>query len=224
VKAINVIATLAMTAVSMAAADVQVDDLRAGAGLLSKNFTGGSNFTVTSSNGSVNGSSSGDGTGTDAHRNSRGELQWMAGHLGDAGGFIYGVDLADNRATFDQGSTTATYDTPVIDLNLGYGYAVTHNLHFELTGFGGFGWTYFKISSQNNVSEKFHEHYLEYGARLGGYYTFDNRLQVGVEIPYLVGNFHPSFSSSDSNGDTVSYSNHERNKGLGLLVQVGVRL
>ena len=55
-KAINVIATLAMTAVSMAAADVQVDDLRAGAGLLSKNFTGGSNFTVTSSNGSVNGS------------------------------------------------------------------------------------------------------------------------------------------------------------------------
>jgi hypothetical protein len=224
VKSINVMTALVLGAAAAYAADMQVDDLRLGAGLLSKQFTGGSGFTVTSSNGNASSSSSADNSGADAHRNSRGEIQWMAGHLGLGGGFLYGVDVAVNRARFNDPSVNATYVTPVIDLNLGYGYAATSNLHFELTGFGGFGWTYFKYAGQNNFSEKIHEHYLEYGARLGGYYTFDSHVQVGVEVPYLVGNFHPSFSSSDSNGDTVSYSNRERNKGFGVLVQVGVRL
>jgi len=224
VKLLYVVGLLACVGAHAAAEDMQLEDLRIGAGILSNNFTNGSDVTVTSGNGSVAGSSStGSSSGQDSHRNNRAEVQFMMGTLGHGGGFIYGADVAVNRQKFTN-NADATLDTPVIDIDAGYGYALNKNIHFELTAFGGFGWTYYKINTPDGSEEKFNEHYLEYGGRLGAYYTFDSKWQVGFEVPYLVGAFHPNFSTTTSNGDTASYSNSEKNKGFGVLVQAGLRL
>ncbi len=211
-------------ATSAFAADMNVDDLRFGAGFLSKTFSGGGGYSVTQNGGSVSSSSAGNPASSDAHSNYRGEIQYMSGHLGDVGGFLIGVDLAVNQARFTSPNAQARYTTPVADLNLGYGYALTSRWDIELTALGGLGWTMYHISGPNATSTNSSSHYVEYGARIATYFELTTSCEVGVEIPYLVGAFHPSYSSSSNNGTTVHVSDHERNRGLGILVQIGFRL
>jgi hypothetical protein len=206
------------------AADMDVSELRVGAGVLPKHFSGGGGESVSENGSSVTTTSYADPGSSEARSNYRLEVQYMRGDLGPVGGFLYGLDAAINRARFTVPNAVAAYTTPVLDLQLGYGFAPTSNWDIELTAFGGFGWTYYHISSSNSSSVSSDGHYVEYGARLATYVEVTDRCEVGIEIPYLVGAFHPHYSSNNNNGTTVNVSDSERNRGFAALVQVGFRL
>ena len=192
------------------AADVDFVDLRLGAGALSNSFMASSNTEV--SNGNASWSTT---DGRDADKNYRGQLQLVHGSLGSAGGLITGIGIALNHARFSGGGESATVNTPTIDVMVGYGLAVTQAWHFELTPFAGYGRAYSGNSTANDWTS-----YVEYGARLGTYYTFSGHSQLGIEVPYLIGRFDPSYSHGNG---SYNVRDDGRNEGLGMLVTIGTR-
>lgn len=206
------------------AAEMRYADLRLGGGVLSNDYEGSSSTTV-SSGGSVISTSSSSNDGRDADDNFRGQLQFVSGNLGPAGGFVWGINAAVNHAEWDNGSQEATVTIPNVGLLLGYGFAFTPNWHFELTPFAGIGRAYYSVTDNGQTTtEKNWEKYFEYGARLGTYFTFGaNRgFQIGLEIPYLVGHFEPEYTHDDG-ANTRTVSDERENSGFGLLVTVGGR-
>jgi hypothetical protein len=206
------------------AEDMDLADLRVSAGLLSNHFTGSSSTTVTDNSGSVvSSTNSGDG-GRDADHNYRGTLGVMFGHLGVAGGFLIGADIGANQANFNEGASTGHATTPLADLFLGYGYAPTKFWDIELTVFGGGGRTYYSVSQNGNSStSKDWEKYVEYGARLGSYWTLPTGLQIGLEVPYLVGRFNPDYTYTDNSHNSVDVTDNRKNSGFGVQAVVGIR-
>jgi len=220
-------AALAFAAVfsvgTASAADVTFLDLRFGGGVLSNEFKGNSSTTVTNSNTQVatNTNSGEDGRNSDG--NYRGQVQLVYGNLGPAGGLILGGTLAVNHARFDNGTYDSTVSTPVLDVMIGYGIAVTPNWHFELTPFAGYGRSFYSVNNSNsNTTSKDSVSYVEYGGRLGTYYTFPGGMQLGLEVPYLVGRYNPEYNH-ESGTDTYNVTDERRNQGFGLLASVGVR-
>ena len=208
---------------SVAAADVTFLDLRFGGGMLSNDFKGDSSTTVTNSSTNVSTNTSTGGDTRDSDNNFRGQVQLVWGDLGPAGGIILGGAIAANHARFDNGDYTASVTTPVLDVMIGYGIAVTPNWHFELTPFAGYGRAFYSVDNSNSSSTSTDStDYVEYGARLGTYYTFPNSMQIGVEVPYLVGRFNPEYNHT-SGTDTYNVSDERRNQGLGVLVSLGAR-
>ena len=204
--------------------DVTICDLRLGGGLLPNTYRGAATTSVTSSGGTVTTTSASSGSSRDADSNYRGQLQFMTGHLGRAGGFIIGADAAVNQARFKNPGSTTTFTTPVVDLLVGYAIAPIPQWHFELTPFAGFGWTYFNISNNNQTDVRSHEKYVEYGARVATYWTFLNHWQIGIEVPYLMGRSKPKYTSTDTaTGDRMTVSDSRENQGFGALASVGVR-
>jgi hypothetical protein len=217
-------ALAAISAAPAAGADMEVEDLRVGGGVLSKVFTGGEAYSATDSGGTVTTTSVENPNGTDARRNYRAEVSYIGGRLYTGGGLLGGIDVALNQARFEASGAEVVDNTPVADLQLGYGIAPLPNWHFELMAIGGFGWTYERLTGSGITSTHVHTHYLEYGGRIGTYYAIGGRLVLGLEVPYLVGDFHPSVTTSDSSGDHITASDRLRNRGFGVLAQVGVRL
>ena len=198
-------------------------DLRVGGGMLSNEFKGDSSTTVTnnSTNVSTNSTSGGDARNSD--QNYRGQIELVYGNLGHAGGVIVGGTLAVNHAEFDNGNYDATVTTPVLDVMVGYGLAVSPMWHFELAPFVGYGRSYYSVDNGNSSStSKDSSPYVEYGGRLGAYVTFPGGLQLGVEVPYLVGRYNPDYNH-DSGTDSYSVSDERRNEGFGVLVSLGAR-
>lgn len=216
-------ALLALAALPLAAAEMTVSDLRFSVGVLSEEYKGESSTTITDQSGSVTRETS-DSDSRDADSNWRGQVQYVAGSLGDMGGLIWGVGLAVNNATWDNDSQDAHVTTPVLDVLLGYGYAFTPNWHFELTPFVGYGRGYYSVSDSNSSeTSKEWVDYVEYGAKLGSYYVFDSGLVLGLEVPYLVGKLDPEYDYNDANDSQVTVSDERRNRGFGVLVTVGSR-
>ena len=142
---------LALAAMPLVAADMNVADLRFGVGILSNEFKGSSSTTVTNQNNGVTSSrSSEDGRNSDD--NWRGQLQFISGSLGAGGGLLWGVGVAVNHATFDNGAQDAHVSTPVVDVMIGYGYAFTPNWHFEVMPFAGYGRAYYSDSDNGSSS------------------------------------------------------------------------
>jgi hypothetical protein len=214
-----------VVAIPAAAADINFADLRLGAGLLSNHFSG-SNSTTVSSGGTVISSSSSSDDGRNSDHNYRGQIQFVSGHLGDGGGFVWGLSAAVNHATWDNGSQDADVTTPNVGILLGYGYAFTPNWHFELTPFGGIGRAYYSVTDngQSHTSKNW-EKYLEFGAKIGTYFTLGAKdgLQIGIEVPYLVGSFEPDYSYTDNANNTRTVSDKRENRGFGVLVTIGGR-
>lgn len=210
-------------AASASAADVTFLDLRFGGGVLSNEFKGSSSTTVTNNNTQVatNTNSGEDGRNSDG--NYRGQVQLVYGNLGPAGGLILGANVAVNHAQFDNGNYDSTVTTPVLDVLIGYGIAVTPEWHFELTPFAGYGRAFYSVTDSNSTTtSKDSTDYVEYGGRLGTYYTFPGGLQLGIEVPYLVGRYNPEYNH-ESGTDTYSVSDERRSQGFGVLASVGVR-
>ena len=208
---------------SASAADVTFLDLRFGGGVLSNEFKGSSSTTVTNNNTQVatNTNSGEDGRNSDG--NYRGQVQLVYGNLGPVGGLILGANVAVNHAQFDNGNYDSTVTTPVLDVMIGYGIAVTPEWHFELTPFAGYGRAFYSVTTSNSTSTSNDStDYVEYGGRLGTYYTFPNGLQLGVEVPYLVGRYNPEYNH-ESGTDTYNVSDERRSQGFGVLASVGVR-
>lgn len=213
---------LAFSLAPLTAADLTISDLRFSAGVLSDEFIGASSTTVTDGQGNVTTThSSEDGRDSESHY--RAQLQYVGGHLGAGGGFIYGLGLAVNRATWDNGAQDGHATSPNLNLMLGYGYAFTPNWHIEIAPFGGYGRTYYSVSDSNS-SETSDEwtHYFEYGAKIGTYVALGGSLVLGVEVPYLVGRFDPEYDYNDG-ANSVSVSDERRSEGFGLLVTLGGR-
>lgn len=212
---------LAISAIG--AAEVEFLDLRLGGGILSDNFKGASSTTVTDKTTSISTTTNSGEDGRDADSNFRGQLQLVWGNLGEAGGLIVGGGIAINNARFDNGAQEADVTTPVIDIMIGYGYAVTPEWHFELAPFAGVGRTYYSVRDNgSSTTSSEWDSYYEYGVKIGTYFTADSGWQVGVEIPYLVGRFNPEYDHND-NANTYTISDERRNQGFGLLVTVGMR-
>ncbi len=214
-------AIIAFTA-SATAADLDVSDLRLSGGVLSTEFKGASSTTVTNNAGTVTSSNSSSDSGRNADHNWRGQLQYVGGHLGLGGGLIYGVGIAVNNATWHDGAQDAHVTTPTADLLIGYGYAFTHEWHFEVTPFGGIGRAYYSVSDNGtNQTNKDWNKYYEYGIRAGTYFALGG-LVLGVEVPYLVGRFNPAYNYNSGAGQ-VTVSDNRRNQGFGLLFSLGAR-
>jgi hypothetical protein len=179
-------ALMALVATSATAADLDVSDLRLSAGILSTEFKGASSTTVTNNSGAVTSNTNSSDSGRNADHNDRAEIQYVGGHLGLGGGFIYGAGIAVNNATWHDGGQDAHVTTPSADLLLGYGYAFTHEWHFEITPFAGVGRAYYSVSDNgSNQTSKDWNKYFEYGIRAGTYVALGG-LVLGVEVPYLV--------------------------------------
>lgn len=219
----STMALLALAALPLAAADMTVNDLRLSVGILSKEYKGESTTTITDQGGNVVSSSS-DSDGRDADSNWRGQLQYVAGSLGQGGGLIWGVGVAMNNASWDNGGQDAHVTTPVIDVLIGYGYALTPSWHIELTPFAGYGRGYFSVSDDGSTdTSKEWVDYVEYGAKVGTYVKIGSSLVLGVEVPYLVGRIDPDYEYTDNGNRQVTVSDERRNQGFGLLVTVGSR-
>ncbi len=215
-------ALLALAMASAAAADLEVSDLRFSAGILSDGFKGASTTTVTNNSGSVTSSTTSSDSGRDANSNWRYQLQYVGGHLGLGGGFMYGIGVAINNATWHDGAQDAHVTTPTADILLGYGYAFTHEWHLEVTPFAGIGRAYYSVSDNgSDQTDKNWNKYVEYGIRAGTYIALGG-LVLGVEVPYLVGRFNPDYNYSSGAGQ-VTVSDTRRNQGFGLLLSLGGR-
>jgi hypothetical protein len=213
-------ALMAVSLSSLSAADLDLCDLRFDAGVLSHDFKGGSNTTINTGTGTTT-TDSGD-SGRNADENYRAQIQYVGGHLGFGGGLIYGAGIAVNRATWEDGAQDAHVTTPTVDVLLGYGYAVTPNWHFELAPFAGIGRAYYSVTDNGSTTRTNEwDKYLEFGARLGTYFALGG-LVVGVEVPYLIGKFNPSYNYSNGSNE-VSVTDNRKNQGLGLLLSVGAR-
>lgn len=213
---------LACACAPLAAADLTIADLRFSAGVLSNDFEGASSTTVTDGSGGVSTTrSSEDGRDADSHY--RAQIQYVGGHLGAGGGFIYGLGIAVNHATWDNGAQDGHATSPNINLMLGYGYAFTPHWHIEVAPFGGYGRTYYSVSDRNS-SETSDEwtHYFEYGAKVGTYVALGGDFVLGIEVPYLVGRFDPDYNYDDG-ADSVSVSDERRSNGFGVLLTLGGR-
>jgi hypothetical protein len=215
-------ALMALVATSASAADLDVSDLRLSGGVLSTQFRGASSTTVTSSSGAVTSTSNSSDSGRNADNNWRGQLQYVGGHLGLGGGFMYGIGVAVNNATWHDGAQDAHVTTPAADILLGYGYAFTHEWHIEVTPFAGIGRAYYSVSDNGtNQTSKEWNKYFEYGIRAGTYLALGG-LVLGVEVPYLVGRFNPDYNYNNG-ANQVTVSDTRRNQGFGLLLSVGGR-
>ena len=216
-KTLTACASLALISLAThaAAADMNLADLRFGAGILSNHFSGTN--TATASAGTATSSSD---SGRNSDHNYRGQIELVGGHLGDGGGLIYGVGVAVNHAKFDNGSQEATSTIPVVDVMLGYGFAFTPNWHLEIAPFVGAGRAYYSVTDNGDTqTSKNWEKYIEFGGRVGTYFTLPGGLQFGIEVPYLVGSFSPDYSRADG----TQVSDKRENRGFGLLASVGGR-
>jgi hypothetical protein len=216
------VALLAIALAPLAAADLTIADVRFSAGILSNEFKGKSSTTVTDGQGGVTTThSSEDGRDADSHY--RGQVQFVGGHLGDGGGFIYGVGIGVNHATWDNGAQDAHATSPCVNLLLGYGYAFTPGWHIEVTPFAGYGRTYYSVSDDgsSDTSEEWST-YVEYGAKVGTYISLGDDLVFGVEVPYLVGRFDPDYNYNDG-ANQVKVSDERRSEGFGVLLTLGGR-
>ncbi len=193
-------------------------DLRVGGGLLAKEFKGPSSTTVATNGSTPTYTSS--GPDEKANGNTRGQLELMYGRLYEYGGPIVGIDAGVNWARFGHGNRITT---PVADLIIGYGYQVIPGWHFELAPFAGYGRSYYNITDSANINHKDSTRYIEYGARIGTYVTLLRLLQVGVEVPYLVGRFKEDVSHASGSSNYTSTDSF-RNQGFGVLLSVGLRL
>ncbi|MBA3936950.1 MAG: hypothetical protein H0X38_05780 [Planctomycetes bacterium] len=221
VKTLTTCASLTLLALAShaAAAEMNLADLRFGAGVLSNRFSGENHATATSGPGSGTTTSSSD-SGRNSDHNYRGQIEFVGGHLGDGGGLIYGAGIAVNQSKFDNGSQEATATIPVVDIMLGYGYAFTPNWHFEVAPFVGAGRAYYSVTDHGDTqTSKNWDKYIEFGARVGTYFTLPGGLQFGVEVPYLIGSYSPDYSRADG----TAVSDKRENRGFGLLVSVGGR-
>ena len=161
--------------------------------------------------------------GRDSDHNYRGQVQLVWGDLGPVGGLILGAGIAVNHARFENNAQEADVTTPVVDVLIGYGLAITPEWHFELAPFAGAGRTYYSVRDHDSTdTSKEWSKYLEYGGKIGTYYTFRQSLQVGLEIPYLVGRFDPDYQHDDNN-NSYTVSDSRRNQGFGFLVTLGHR-
>lgn len=217
-------ATLAVLAGSqLRGAEMTLSDLRLSAGLLSRDYKGASSTTITDHNSHLH-TSGGTQGGRDADFNSRAQLQYVGGKLGLAGGLIYGGGLAVNHATWDNGYQDAHATTPVVDLLVGYGYALTTWWHVEVNPFAGYGRSYYSVSDANSRStNKEWDHYIEYGGKIGTYAVIGSSLVLGLEVPYLVGRTDPDYRYTDNQNRQVTVSDSRRNEGFGLLATIGIR-
>jgi hypothetical protein len=206
----------------LSAADLSFADFRVSAGVMSDEFKGASRTTVTDNQGNVTTVRSGD-DGRDADSHYRGQVQFVGGNLGAGGGLVYGLGVAVNHATWDNGNQDAHATSPSVQLMLGYGYAFTPAWHIELTPFAGYGRTYYSVSDNGSTdTSKEWSDYVEYGAKLGTYVALNQNLVLGVEVPYLVGRFKPDYDYNDGT-DSVSVSDERRSEGFGVLVTLGGR-
>jgi hypothetical protein len=215
---------LALAAMPLAAAEMTVADLRLGVGILSNEFKGASSTTVTNQNNNTVTSTNSSENGRNSDDNWRGQLQFVSGSLGAGGGLLWGVGVAVNNASWDNGTQDAHVSTPVIDVMLGYGYAFTPKWHFEVMPFAGYGRAYYSVTDNGSSStSKEWDHYMEYGAKIGTYVSLNESLVLGVEVPYLVGRFDPDYSYKNSGNDSVTVSDTRRNQGFGVLLTLGGR-
>lgn len=218
-----IIPVLGGLAIALPAADIDYTDLRLGAGVLSNEFSGSSTNAITTGGGSVTVSQS-TSDSRDSDHNYRAQIQLVHGDLGPIGGAVVGIGIAANQAQWDDGAGhkfDAT--TPSADLLLGYGFAITRSWHIELTPFAGIGRAYYSHSSGGTITTSDDwDNYYEYGASLGTWFTAPGGLQIGVEVPYLVGRFDAHYSY-DQAGNTRTITDQRKNEGFGVLVTIGGR-
>lgn len=146
--------------------------------------------------------------------------------LGTWGSPIYGIEAFVSQLDGKVHSEVA--DPAHIDVDaygltglLGYAYRLPSlpELHAEATAFGSYGKAtldYYFASQGYSGSDAL----VEYGFRLGAYYTFTRREQIGVDLRYTVkSDVSPVLSNGSSNLRTKI-----ENDSLAIAISLGYRL
>jgi hypothetical protein len=109
--------------------------------------------------------------------------------------FLFGAELSTNHliqdATADLG-TKIDVRANVLTVQVGLGWQLMDQVHLEATPFIGYGLASTKTDFGNGSSG-----YLEFGLRVGGFYTFENRIQVGLNLGYFMAQTKVSISDYD---------------------------
>jgi hypothetical protein len=153
--------------------------------------------------------------------NHRVELQYQGGRMGAWGGPIYGAAVWYGQAKFVDSDHEDDLNTAGIDLDVGYGLALSSAWHVEATVMAGAGRSQTEVFGSSD-EERTRPAY-EGGARIGAYWTGESGFQLGIAVPYLYNDTHSSYSYVGGDG-TLDHVDEKRiNRGFGVLVSAGLR-
>jgi len=180
------------------------------------------------------------GIGRDARWHRRSGIAWYRStdELRPAiGSAVIGVELALDQLEQEQSVFTLEGDTYVIDVFLGWGWALTPSWHIEQGIIGGVGesrWRWHgegtmitvagEQADEDATSRSFS---YEYGFRLGTYWTLAQGWQAGVDVRYLLMRSEAIFRSTATNsaGDSevLTFRPDIEISGLGAMITLGYR-
>jgi len=97
-------------------------------------------------------------------------------------GWVAGVSLIDgaSKGSSNQGDVKETNFG--VQINAGGAYKINKEIHLELTPFIGIGSAKTTVEGNNGTSGT--GTFLDYGITVGGFYTYNDHLQVGIDIGY----------------------------------------
>lgn len=109
---------------------------------------------------------------------------WVASSgLGLLGGFIYGAQGLGTFREDEDGAREIDYQSAVVRLQLGYGFALIEGLQVEGLPYIGAGWAELEeTTGSTSVSDTDIE--FQYGIQANLVYTWTSRLQAGVGLAY----------------------------------------
>lgn len=146
-------------------------------------------------------------------------LMWMTPWSGvsEDGDFIFGVEVSTNHCLIENSSSSPEIDLRSYQLTLhpGLSWLLDDNFHVELNPYVGIGHAQFEQSLAGDGSAL----YWEVGFRAAGYYTWDNGVQLGLQLGYMYG-----MTEGEMEGGSATYDTDITISGLTIGLQLGYRL
>ncbi len=179
------------------------------------------------------------GIGRDLRSHQRGGIAWYRSTdelRPGIGSLVMGVEIALDQVEQEQSVFTLEGDTWLVDVFLGWGWALTPSWHIEQGIIGGVGesrWRWHgedtmlavggEIADEDATSRSFA---YEYGFRLGTYWTLAQGWQAGVDVRYLLMRSEAVFrstSTSSGNNEIITFRPDIEISGLGAMISLGYR-
>jgi hypothetical protein len=197
-------AGMVVTASGLAAADLELCDLRAGGGYYLVDLSSSD--------------SSGAASQTVAYGSA---ISFMRGDLGRYGGVIYGGELAVIQDHYTDNGRYASLEAECVKGFIGYAYAPFHQWHVELTPEAGIGYL-FQTRDVDGQTVHGRGRAFIWGGRIGLYYTI-HHLQFGLEGMHERIHGHLLADVLGDNGLNRRDSRTLTTAGSGIALDLGIR-
>jgi hypothetical protein len=146
-------------------------------------------------------------------------LMWMTPWSGvsENGDFILGLELSTNHCVIETSTASPEIDLRSYQLTIhpGLAWLLDDQFHIELNPYLGIGHAQFEQSLAGDGTGI----YWELGFRAAAYYTWQNGVQLGLQVGYLYGSSDGEIKGANDTFDTEIIIN-----GLTMGIQLGYRL